>query len=103
MITNIVYILKKTTSFYFISYFFLIYSFSSFHAHLLALSPDTSHVCKLNKSLYILFTHFSPDRLSPPALFSYCATPDCPVAAGKQTFHTGIPAYANRNRILMRL
>ena len=38
-----------------------------------------------------------------PTLFSYCATPDQLVAAGSHTLCTGIPAYANRNRILMRL
>ena len=39
----------------------------------------------------------------PLILFSYCATPDHLVAAGSHTLCTGIPAYANRNRILVRL
>ena len=50
-----------------------------------------------------MLTHFAPDHLSLTAFFSYCATPDCPLAAGKQMLHTGIPSFANRNVILMRL
>ena len=50
---------------------------------------------RVSKALYVL-THFAPDSLSPPALFSYCMTPACPVAVGNHTFHTGIPAYAKR-------
>ena len=48
-------------------------------------------------------THLAPDRPSLPALFPYRETPDGPVAAGKQTLHTSISAYANRNGILARL
>ena len=39
----------------------------------------------------------------PPVLFPYCVTTDCPLAAGKQTLHASIPAYANRSRMLVRL
>ena len=34
------------------------------------------------KSGYCCLTHLAPDRRSPPALFPYHETPDCPVAAG---------------------
>ena len=52
---------------------------------------------------FCFLTHLAPDRPSPPALFPYRETPDRPVAAGKQTLHTSISAYANRNGILARL
>ena len=48
-------------------------------------------------------THFAPDCPSLPTLFSYCATPDCLVAACNHTLHTGIPAYANKDGIFVRL
>ena len=45
-------------------------------------------------------THFAPDCL---LFFSYCATPDCPVAASNHMHHAGIPTYADRTRILAKL
>ena len=51
------------------------------------------------------FLVFNPLYPRPPftaSLFSYRITPDCPVAAGQQMLHTGIPAYVNRNRILRK-
>ena len=58
---------------------------------------------KWKKKWVAILTHFAPDCLSLPALFPYCMTPYCPVVANQQMLHTGIPAYANRNRILARL
>ena len=51
----------------------------------------------------VVLTHLAPDGPSPPDLLPYRETPDRPVAAGKQTLHTSISAYANRNGILARL
>ena len=45
-------------------------------------------------------THFAPDC---PFFFSNCVTRDRLVVAIKQMLHAGIPAYANRNGILVRL
>ena len=67
------------------------------------------HMCQVRVAL----THFAPDHPSPLILFSYCATPDCLVAASNHIFHdkkrnkkilhSGNPAYANRIGILARL
>ena len=55
------------------------------------------------KKWVAILTHFAPDCLSLPALFPYCMPPYWPVAASQQTLHSGIPADANRNRILATL
>ena len=54
-------------------------------------------------SLSLTLTHLAPDHLSPPTLSPYRKTTDRPVAAGQQTLHASILAYANRNWILARL
>ena len=51
----------------------------------------------------INLTHFAPDRPPQPAFFSYCVTPDRPVAARKQMLHAGIAAYVKWEWILVRL
>ena len=75
-------------------------SFQTCSAHILCLwCTCTDLWTKLDPRL----THFAPDRPSPPALLPYHATLDRPVAAGQQSIHSSILAYANRNRVLARL
>ena len=41
-----------------------------------------THTQSVNTSTHAELTHFAPDCPSPPALFPYCATPDCLVTIG---------------------